>query len=120
MIAIVDDDKSVREGTQSLIRALGFATATFASAEDYLRSDRVRDTLCLITDVQMSGMSGVELHARLVADGRRTPVIFISAFPDEKIRVHALDAGAYGFLNKPFQDECLIECLDKALAGGGR
>lgn len=117
VISIVDDDESVREATKALIRSLGYATATFASAEEYLRSDRVRDTLCLITDVQMPGMSGVELQDRLIADGQRTPVIFMTAFPEEDIRARVLGAGAFGFLSKPFNDECLIDCLDEALKG---
>ncbi len=117
MISIVDDDESVREATKGLIRSLGYATATFASAEEYLRSDRVRDTSCLITDVQMPGMTGVELQDRLIASGKRTPVIFVTAFPEENIRARVLEAGAFGYLSKPFNDECLIECLDEALKG---
>jgi FixJ family two-component response regulator len=117
MISIVDDDESVREATKGLIRSLGYATATFSSAEEYLRSDRVQDTSCLITDVQMPGMSGIDLQARLIADGHRTPVIFVTAFPEERVRVRVLEAGAFGFLSKPFDDDCLIECLDKALKG---
>jgi FixJ family two-component response regulator len=117
VISIVDDDESVREATNAVIRSLGYATATFASAEEYLGSDRVRDTSCLITDVQMPGMSGVELQDRLIAGGQRIPVIFITAFPEENIRARALEAGAFGFLSKPFNDECLIACLDEALKG---
>lgn len=117
MISIVDDDESVREATKGLVRSLGYATATFASAEEYLRSDRVRDTSCLITDVQMPGMTGVELQDRLIASGKRTPVIFVTAYPEENIRARVLEAGAFGYLSKPFNDECLIECLDEALKG---
>lgn len=117
VISIVDDDESVREATKGLVRSLGYATATFASAEEYLRSDRVRDTSCLITDVQMPGMTGVELQDRLIASGKRTPVIFVTAFPEENIRARVLEAGAFGYLSKPFNDECLIECLDEALKG---
>jgi FixJ family two-component response regulator len=119
MISIVDDDASVREATKGLIRSLGYSAATFASAEEYLRSERVRDTSCLIADVQMPGMSGVDLQDRLIADGHRTPVIFVTAFPEDRIRTRALEAGAYGFLSKPFDEECLIACLDKALRGDG-
>jgi len=115
MISIVEDDASVREATRGLVRSLGYSTATFASAEEYLRSERVRDTACLITDVQMPGMSGIDLQDRLIADGRRTPIIFVTAYPEERIRVRALGAGAVGFLSKPFNDESLIECLDRAL-----
>jgi FixJ family two-component response regulator len=115
MISIVEDDESLREATKGLIRSLGYAAATFSSAEEYLRSDRVRDTSCLITDVQMPGMSGVDLQDRLIAEGRRTPIIFMTAYPEERIRARALGAGAVGFLSKPFDDECLIRCLDRAL-----
>jgi FixJ family two-component response regulator len=117
VIAIVDDDQSVREATKGLIRSLGYVAATFASAEEYLRSDRVIDTACLITDVQMPGMSGIDLQDRLISDGHQTPMIFVTAFPEAKIRARALKAGACGFLSKPFKDESLIECLDKALIG---
>jgi FixJ family two-component response regulator len=117
LISIVDDDESVREATKGLIRSLGYAAATFASAEEYLRSGHIADTSCLIADVQMSGMSGVDLHDRLVAIGRHTPIIFVTAFPDEKLQTRALTAGAYGFLSKPFSDESLIACLDRAFVG---
>jgi|SRR4029077_8898360 FixJ family two-component response regulator len=115
MIAIVDDDVSVRDATKHLIRSLGYAAATFASAEEYLQSDIIDGTSCLITDLRMPGMSGIELQERLIADGRRIPIIFITAFCDENIRRRTLRAGASGFLNKPFEDACLIRCLDKAL-----
>ena len=119
VISIVDDDKSVREGIRRLIRSLGYATATFASAEEYLLSDRLRDTSCLITDVRMPGMNGVELQNRLIADGYRTPIIFMTAFPEERIRERVLEAGAIGLLSKPFTENCLIGCLDMALKGAG-
>jgi FixJ family two-component response regulator len=117
VISIVDDDKSVRESTKGLIRSLGYVAATFASAEDFLSSDRVHDTACLISDVQMPGMSGIELQSRLIAKGHRLPIIFISAYPEARARTQALSAGALGFLSKPFNDEKLIDCLDQALAG---
>ena len=116
MISIVDDDKSVREAAKMLIRSLGYATATFASAEEFLESGRLRDTACLITDVQMPGMSGVDLQSHLVANGHCTPVILVTAYPEESVRERALDAGAFGFLGKPFSEECLIACLDRTLA----
>ena len=115
MISIVDDDESVRESTKALVRSLGYSARTFASAEEFLDSDP-DETSCLILDVQMKGLSGVELLERLIAEGRRTPVIFVTAFPDERIRNHVLDAGAVGFLRKPFSDEKLTHCLDTALA----
>ena len=114
MISIVDDDKSFRESANSLIRSLGYATATFASAEEFLESGRLRDTECLITDMQMPGMSGVDLQSHLLANGHRTPVIFVTAHPQERLRERALAAGALGFLSKPFREENLIACLDKA------
>jgi FixJ family two-component response regulator len=114
-ISIVDDDESVREATKGLVRSLGYDAATFATAEDFLQSNRVRETSCLITDVQMPGLSGLELQRRLIAQGNRTPVIFVTAFPDERTREHAMKAGAIGFLSKPFEEECLIRHLDAAL-----
>jgi FixJ family two-component response regulator len=115
MIAIVDDDRSVREAAKTLIGSLGYATATFASAEEFLRSGHLRDTACLISDVQMPGMSGVDLQEHLTANGHSTPVIFVTAYPEESVRARALNAGAFGFLSKPFTEESLIECLDRAL-----
>jgi len=116
MISIVDDDKSVREATKTLVRSLGYGALTFSSAEEFLNSDCVEGTCCLITDVQMSGLSGVDLQKRLIAQGRRLPIIFITAFPDDGMQRRVLDAGAIGFLSKPFSDESLIQCLDMALA----
>ena len=118
VISIVDDDESMREATSALVRSLGFSVATFASAEDFLESDRVDDTSCLITDVQMPGFSGIELQSRLIADGRDMPVIGVTAYPEESIRTRMLEAGAVGFLSKPFNDERLIDCLATALKRG--
>jgi FixJ family two-component response regulator len=115
VISIVDDDKSVREAAKMLIRSLGYATETFASAEEFLESGRLCDTACLITDVQMPGMSGVDLQSHLTTNGHRTPVIFVTAYPEEGVRARALDAGAFGFLGKPFSEDSLIACLDRAL-----
>jgi FixJ family two-component response regulator len=115
MISIVDDDESVREATKALVRSLGYAAATFASAEEFLRSDRLRDTSCVIADVQMPGLSGIDLQQQLVAQGLALPVIFITAFPDERTRRRAIDAGAVDYLSKPFSDEQLVSCLDMAL-----
>jgi FixJ family two-component response regulator len=115
VISIIDDDASIRVATQSLVRSLGFAVCTFASAADFLQSPCVNDTSCVISDVQMPGMSGVELQSLLIAQGHRVPIIFITAFHEESIRARAMKAGAIGFLNKPFSGETLIECLDTAL-----
>ena len=91
VISIVDDDESVRQATSALVRSLGYAVATFASAEDFLESDRLDDTACLITDVQMPGLSGVELQSRLIADGRHMPIIGVTAYPEERIRTQMFE-----------------------------
>jgi FixJ family two-component response regulator len=116
IIAIVDDDESFRQATISFIRSLGYSAAAFPSADAFLNSNAVENTDCLITDVQMPGMSGIELQSHLIAQGHRVPVIFVTAFPETEARGHALRAGAVGFLGKPFGDQHLISCLDKALA----
>jgi FixJ family two-component response regulator len=115
VISIIDDDASVREATARLVRSLGYRAAVFSSAEEFLQSDHVRNSACLITDLQLSGMSGAGLQDRLIANGDRTPMIFMTAYFDEKIRGRVLKAGAFGFLRKPFADDNLIESLDKAL-----
>ena len=114
-ISIIDDDEFVREATKSLVRSLGYAAATFSSAGEYLRSDSIWQSSCLITDLQMPEMSGVELQRRLTTDGNDTPIIFMTADSDDKTRSQALNAGAIGFLRKPFDADILIECLDRAL-----
>jgi len=118
LISIVDDDGLVRESTRVLVRSMGYAAETFTSAEEYLRSNRAAATACLISDVQMPGMNGADLQDQLIADGYHTPIIFVTAFPDEGIRARVMRAGVFGFLTKPFSDESLIECLDKALFTG--
>ena len=115
LISIVDDDESLRVAIRSLLKSFGWDVYTFATAEDYLDSARVNDTCCLIADVRMPGMNGIELHSALVAQGHSTPVIFITAFPDDRIRARSLQAGATCFLSKPFDEQCLIGCVDKAL-----
>ena len=119
MISIVDDDESQRESTMGLVRSLGYRAATFASAEEFLQSDSVDKTSCLITDVQMPGLSGIDLQRGLIARGVEMPTIFITAFPEEGTRLRALTAGAFGYLGKPFSEESLIKCLDKALGRSG-
>ena len=118
IVSIVDDDPAARDSVAALVRSKGVNVETFTSAEEYLRSNRAADTACLISDVQMPGMNGADLQDQLIADAQRTPIIFVTAFPDEDIRARVLKAGAFGFLTKPFKDESLIECLDKALVGG--
>ena len=114
-VVVVEDDESVREATKHLLRLLGYATASFASAEDFLKSGRVPDTSCLITDVHLPGMSGVELQSRLILDGHCLPIIFVTAFPEEAIRARVLRDGALCYLSKPLQEQSLIACLDQAL-----
>ena len=118
VISIIDDDPSVREATRSLIRSLGYQAQAFSSAEEYLSSDHVEGSSCLITDLHMPGMSGADLQDRLIAEGRQIPMIFMTAYYEERVRDQVMDAGAFGFLRKPFDDESLIACLDKALNGG--
>jgi FixJ family two-component response regulator len=115
IISIVDDDASFRETTKCLVKLLGYATAAFASAEDFLKSERLRDSSCLITDVQMPGMDGVELQGRLIADGHSLPVIFMTAFPEPTVGARVLKKGACGYLSKPLDEERLLTCLTKAL-----
>jgi len=103
MISIVDDDESVREATKGLVRSLGHSVAAFASAEEFLQSKWIDDTRCVISDVQMPGLSGVDLQSRLIAQGNRTPIIFVSAFSDERTRARALKAGAIGFFEQALQ-----------------
>jgi FixJ family two-component response regulator len=119
LISIVDDDESQRESTMGLVRSLGYRAATFASAEEFLQSDSVDNTSCLITDVQMPGLSGIDLQQGLIARGVEMPTIFITAFPEEGTRLRALTAGAFGYLGKPFSEESLIKCLDKAFGRSG-
>jgi FixJ family two-component response regulator len=117
VIAIIDDDESVRLATKRLVRSLGFIGHTFACADEFLQSPLVNDMSCVIADVQMPGMSGVELQSLLIAEGNRTPIILITAFPDDRARRRALAAGAICFLSKPFDGPTLIQCLDTALKG---
>jgi FixJ family two-component response regulator len=121
VISIIDDDASVRAATNRLVRSLGYVAFTFASADEFLRSPQLRDSSCVIADVQMPGMSGVDLQSFLRARGFRLPIIFITAFPEESVRARALDAGAVCFLTKPFDGATLIKYLEATLQshGGG-
>src|SRR6202167_5656444 len=112
LVAIIDDDASVRATTDSLVRSLGYIVGTFASAEEFLRSDHLDDLSCVIADVQMPGMSGVELQSRLLTQGNHVPFIFVTAFPDERVRAQALRAGAICYLTKPFDGDSLIRGLE--------
>jgi FixJ family two-component response regulator len=115
LISIVDDDESVREAVGGLLKALGFDTEVFASAEDFLRSGHARIAACVITDVHMPVMSGLELQARVAGDGYGIPFIFITAFPNDQIRGRALKGGAVCFLNKPFTEAELLAGISSAL-----
>jgi len=115
MISIVDDDQFVRDAVGDLVQSLGHDVATFDSAERFLESGCLSETSCLITDVQMPGISGVDLQSRLLSKGCRVPVIFLTAFPEERFRRRALDAGAVGFLSKPFDEGALVSYLDTAI-----
>jgi FixJ family two-component response regulator len=115
LVAIIDDDESVRATTDSLVRSLGYLVHTFASAEEFLQESRLDDFACIMADVQMPGMSGVQLQDRLRAMGCGVPFIFFTAFPDEETRARALAAGAICYLTKPFGGDGLIHWLQVAL-----
>jgi FixJ family two-component response regulator len=117
LISIVDDDRSFRNAIGRLVKSLGYQAGIFASAEEFLQSDRVSDTACLILDVKMPGLSGIELQTQLIARGIFTPIIFVTAVPEERIRAKAIKAGAVGFLGKPIKEESLIDHLNVALKG---
>jgi FixJ family two-component response regulator len=115
VIAVIDDDASVRIATDNLLSSHGYLVDTFASAEEFLQSDRPNDSSCVIADVQMSAMSGLDLLAHMRAQGYAAPFIFITAFPQESVRARALKAGAICFLAKPFAGSVLIDCVETAL-----
>jgi FixJ family two-component response regulator len=115
VISVVDDDNSVRDSVGGLLRSVSFGVLVFASAEEFLSSDRLREIDCLILDVRMPGMSGFELQSRLVASHPEMPVIFITAHGDEQLRSRALKGGAVDFLLKPFSEEALLTAVQVAL-----
>lgn len=115
VISVIDDDVSVRAATDNLLSSHGYLVRTFASAEDFLRSSRSDETSCVVADVQMSGMSGLDLLTHVRTRGNDVPFVFITAFPDESVRARALRAGAVGFLAKPFTGPVLIGCIETAL-----
>src|SRR4051794_32701617 len=115
IIAIVDDDDAVREALERLLKSLGYSAVTFASAEEFLNSKQMSDISCLVTDVQMPGMSGLDLQDRLIARGHRIPIIFLTGYPDENVRARAMKAGAIAFLGKPVNADHLVGHLEKAL-----
>ena len=115
LISVVDDDASVRSATVDLLASIGFGCEAFASAEAYLQSDVVNRTLCLILDVRMPGLSGLELQRLLTDQGRIVPIIFITSFPDERTRRQAIEGGAVCYLLKPYSDDELLHCIRLAL-----
>ncbi len=115
MVAIVDDDELIRNALRGLMKSAGFPALAFASAEDFLNSGEQERIGCLIADIRMPGMSGLELQAKLTRDHYRIPIIFITAQGDEKMRMQALRAGAVEFLSKPFNDGVLLDSVRAAL-----
>ena len=115
LISVVDDDESVRRTTTLLIESFGFRAVAFESAEGFLRSGQLHDTSCLIVDVQMPGMNGLQLQSHLAAAGCGIPIVFITAYDDKESRQRALQAGAVAFLGKPFGDEHLLKTIRSAL-----
>ena len=115
VISVIDDDASVRAATNNLLSSHGYIVRTFVSAEDFLQSAHPDDSSCVVADVQMPGMSGLDLLTHVRTRGNDVPFIFISAFPDESIRARALKVGAVCFLAKPFAGPVLIGCIETAL-----
>jgi len=123
LISIVDDDKSMREALEGLIKSVGYRVEAAASAEEFLRSRHVRRTSGLIADVQMPGMTGLGLHRHLSVLGKLIPTVLITAYPDDSVRERALAAGVIGYLSKPFEEDDLLACIRSALThdrSGGR
>ena len=115
MISIVDDDESVRESLEGLLRSVGFRVKTFEGAEDFLDSEQLEQTQCLILDVTLGGMSGLELQRSLIARSYWVPIVFITAHGEEAVRAQALSDGAVDCLVKPFSEEALLAAVEKAL-----
>ncbi|PZM15743.1 response regulator transcription factor [Rhizobium tubonense] len=118
LIAIVDDDEPMREAIKGLMRSMGFDAETFSSADDFLSFPHISRTACLVTDINMPGMSGLDLHRRLVALGRSIPTVLITAFPERNAPASALGAEIVGCLTKPFGEQVLLDCIRSALAFG--
>ena len=115
LVAIVDDDDLMRGALQGLLKAVGLPARAFASAEEFLNSGQQHQIACLITDIRMPGISGLELQTKLNTEGCRIPIIFITGHGDERLRMQALRAGAVEFMAKPFNDEALLESVRAAL-----
>jgi FixJ family two-component response regulator len=116
VISIIDDDPSVREGAMDLLNSAGFAARTFQDADEFLRSGRVDDTTCIVADMRMPGMSGLELHDHLVGSGKHIPTILMTAFSKDADRDRALSSGVCCYLCKPFSETDLLSCVRQALA----
>ncbi|HEY2538298.1 MAG TPA: response regulator [Stellaceae bacterium] len=118
LIAIVEDDEFFRESMRRLMRSLGYPVEAFPSAADFLAFRRLDETAGLIADIQMPGMTGLELHARLIETGHKIPTILVTAYPDEARRARALKGGIVSYLLKPFDDNDLMDCVRKAVESG--
>jgi FixJ family two-component response regulator len=116
LVAIVDDDKSIRNATQDLLKAAGFSTAAFEDAESFLGSASRASAACLVADMRMPGMTGLELYQELVASGRAVPTVIITAHAEELTHARAREAGITCYLTKPFAPDELLECIREALA----
>ena len=115
LISIVDDDEALRTSLDNLVRSVGFRTQGFSSGEAFLTSDHLHDTACLLLDVRMAHMNGLEVQGQIVASNLPIPIIFMTSFADEDVRAKAMAAGAVDFLYKPFSEEILLRAIDKAL-----
>lgn len=115
LISVVDDDEAMREALRLLMKSLGYAAEAFASAEDFLSSRQIPGTSCLIADVQMPGMTGLELYHHLVAAGKTIPTILITAYPDDSMRERALGDGVVCYLSKPFDENDLLACIRSSI-----
>ena len=119
LVAIVEDDRFFRESMRRLIRSLGYTVEGFASAADFLASPRLAETACLVADVNMPAMTGIELYRHLVDTGRAIPTILVTAYPNDVDRIRALNDGVVCYLRKPVDEKYLTECLRAALKSGG-
>jgi FixJ family two-component response regulator len=119
LISIVDDDESIREAIKGLVNSLGFTAEAFPCAEEFLKSNDRRRTACLIADVQMPGMTGLDLHSHLVASGEPLATILITAYPDERVRARALQEGVICYLTKPFTEDELLTCIRSIFGESG-
>ena len=115
LISIIDDDALARDGIRELVESFGYKAVTFSSAAHFLDSGVIAETTCLITDLQMPGLNGLDLQEALELRGNQIPIILVSAYPNDRDRTRSLNGGAVGFLSKPFDDEALIKCLTTAI-----